>query len=78
VPVAIRYTDGEGNHQPAAAYVDDMSLMESLAAIVRAPCICAEVRILPAIETRGRTRRELAQASHASIAAALRLPGADS
>ncbi len=74
VPVAIRYTDSKGNHQPAAAYVDDMSLMESLAAIVRAPCIRAEVQILPAIETRGRTRRELAQASHDSIAAALRLP----
>jgi len=78
VPVAIRYTDGEGNRQPAAAYVDDMSLMESLSAIVRAPRICAEVQILPAIETRGRTRRELAQASHASIAAALRLPAAHS
>ena len=78
VPVAIRYTDAEGNLQPAAAYVDDMSLMKSLAAIVRAPHICAEVRILPAIQTQGRTRRELAQASHASIAAALNLPGADS
>ena len=78
VPVAIRYTDGEGNRQPAAAYVDDMSLLESLAAIVRAPRICAEVQILPAIETHGRTRRELAQASHASIAAALRLPAARS
>ncbi len=78
VPVAIRYTDGEGNHQPAAAYVDEMSLLDSLAAIVRTPCICADVQILPAIDTRGRTRRELAKASHASIAGALRLPVAHS
>ena len=78
VPVAIRYTDDAGNRHPAAAYVDDMSLMESLAAIVRAPLICAEVHILPAIQTQGRTRRELAQASHASIAAALSLPAVSS
>lgn len=78
VPVAIRYTDGAGNLQPAAAYVGEMTLMESLAAIVRVPRIYAEVQFLPAIETNGRTRRELAQASHASIAAALRLPAADS
>lgn len=78
VPVAIRYTDAAGNLQPAAAYVDDMSLMESIAAIVREPRIYAGVQFLPAIETHGQTRRELARASHASIAAALKLPAADS
>ncbi len=78
VPVAIRYTDNEGNLQPAAAYVGDMTLMQSVAAIVRAPRIYAHVHFLPAIDSRGRTRRELAQASRASIAAALRLPALDS
>ena len=78
VPVAIRYTDAQGHLQPAAAYVGDMSLMESLAAIVGVPRIYAEVQFLTAIESGGRTRRELAQASHASVAAALRLPAAHS
>jgi 1-acyl-sn-glycerol-3-phosphate acyltransferase len=78
VPVAIRYSDAQGRLQPAAAYVGDMSLMESLGAIIRVPRIYAEVQFLAPIESRGRTRRELAQASHASVAAALRLPAADS
>lgn len=77
VPVAIRYTDDQGNLEPAAAYVGEMSLMQSLAAIVRAPQIFAEVHFLPAIGSRGRTRRELAQLSHAQIAAALMLPVLD-
>ena len=73
-PVAIRYTDKEGNLEPAAAYVGEVSLMQSLASIVRVPRIVAEVHFLPAIDSRGRTRRELAQASHALIASALKLP----
>lgn len=78
VPVAIRYTDGAGNRQPAAGYVGDMSLMQSIAAIVRVPRIIAEVTFLPAIESQGCNRRELALTSHARIAAALRLPPAGS
>ena len=74
VPVAIRYADEEGNLELAAAYVGETTLMQSLAQIVRVPRIHAEVRFLPAIESRGRTRRELAQLSHARIAAALKLP----
>ncbi len=76
VPVAIRYTDGQDNLQPAAAYVGEMTLMESIAQIVRLPRIVAHVQFLQPIDTSGRTRRELAQLSHASIAAALRLPPA--
>ncbi|NIO40153.1 MAG: hypothetical protein GTO41_08130 [Burkholderiales bacterium] len=78
MPVAIRYTDGNGDLQPAAAYVGDMSLLKSVASIVAAPCIRAEVHFLPMIDPRGRTRGELAQVSYASIAAALRLPAPDS
>lgn len=78
VPVAIRYTDEEGNLELAAAYVDDMSLLQSVAAIVDTPRMRAHVQFLPPIASNGRTRRELAQLSHASIAAALRLPTADS
>ncbi len=76
--VAIRYVDTAGNVECAVAYVGDMSLMESLARIVRVPRIRAEVRFLPLIDSRGRTRRELAAIAHASIASALNLPPKDS
>ena len=77
-PVAIRYLDMAGNIEPAVAYIDDMSLMESLANIVRVPRIRAEVRFLPVIDSKGRSRRELAATAHTSIASALNLPPAGS
>ncbi len=77
-PVAIRYVDERGNPERAVAYVGEMSLMESLANILNVPRIRAQVKFLPAIESKGRTRRELANLAHASIAAALNLPPADS
>jgi 1-acyl-sn-glycerol-3-phosphate acyltransferase len=77
-PVAIRYVDMEGNVERAVAYVGDMSLMESLARIVRVPRIRAEVHFLPVIDSRGQTRRELATIAHASIASALNLSPTDS
>ncbi len=77
-PVAIRYLDTAGRIERAVAYVGEMSLMESIAAIVKVPRIRAEVQFLPPIESRGRTRRELAAIAHGKIAAALKLPLADS
>lgn len=76
VPVAIRYTDADGQFQPAAAYVGEMSLLESLAKIVSLPRLFAHVHFLEPIDSAGRGRRELAQRSHASVASALRLPPA--
>jgi len=67
----------EDRLEPAAAYVGEMSLMASIGAIVSAPRIYARVHFLAPIETAGRTRRELAQLSHARIAAVLSLPCAD-
>ena len=76
-PIAIRYLDVNGNIEFAVAYVDDMSLMESIAAIVKVQRIRAVVQFLPPIDSKGQTRRELAAAAHASVAAALKLPPAD-
>jgi len=78
VPVAIRYTDAAGQVQTAAAYVGEMSLMDSIAKIVSLPCLFVHVQFLEPIDSAGRNRRELAQLSHARIATALRLPPADS
>jgi len=78
VPVAIRYLDTAGRIERAVAYVGEMSLMESISAIVKVPRIRAKVQFLPPIESRGRTRRELAAIAHGKIATALKLPPADS
>jgi 1-acyl-sn-glycerol-3-phosphate acyltransferase len=78
VPVAIRYTDAAGRLHPAAAYVDEMTLLESISAIIRVPRIVARVRFLPPIDPAGRSRRELAEISHGSIASALSLPASNS
>jgi 1-acyl-sn-glycerol-3-phosphate acyltransferase len=77
-PVAIRYLDMHGEIERAVAYVGEMSLMESIAAIVRVPRIRAVVHFLPFIDSKDKKRRELASMAHASIAAALKLPPADS
>jgi len=76
-PVALRYLDADGNIEFAVAYVDDMSLMESISAIVKVARIRAIVQFLPPIDSKGQTRRELAAAAHASVASALNLPPAE-
>jgi len=78
IPVAIRYLDMAGRIERAVAYIGEMSLMESIAAIVRVPRILAEVHFLPPIQSKGHTRRELAAMAHADIASALRLSATDS
>lgn len=72
--VAIRYFVGEGASQrsQAAAYIDEMSLMESLRTIHDARPVTAEVRFLEAINCAGKTRREVALQAEGLIRAALR------
>ena len=70
-PVTLRYLDGNGCRTEAAAYVDDMSLLDCLRAIATADRILAEVRVLPGIATSGVDRRHLAAHAHRAIAHAL-------
>lgn len=74
VPVALRYLDETGDISMSASYVGDMTLMESMRRILAERTIRAELVFLPAIDTTGKTRRELAALTHAAIAAALNLP----
>lgn len=73
-PVALRYLDGAGAHNGAAAYAGESSLIESVWAIVSARHIVTEVRLLDPIPTAGETRRSLAEKAEAAIAAALEVP----
>lgn len=68
---AIRYPNADGSPNLDAAYADDRSLRESLKLILRHRVLHAEVLFLGAMETEGRTRRELARETHAVIATAL-------
>ncbi len=77
VPVAIRYVDDHGRPDATPAYIDQMTLMESLLRILSAGTIRAELHVLPPVDTRGRNRREIAHAAQAAIAAALSLPAPD-
>lgn len=74
--VAIRYfcrskdSNAAGEERTdAAAYIDDMSLMDSLRAIHRAEPVTVEVRFVEAIDCAGKTRREVALRAEAAIRA---------
>jgi hypothetical protein len=56
----------------AAAYIDDLSLMDSLRAIHRAEPVTVEVRFVEAIACAGLTRREVAQRAETAIRAIVR------
>jgi len=74
VPVAIRYLREDGEIDLTPAYIDRMSLAESLRRVLAAREILVELSFLPPIDTRGKSRRDIAHAAEAAIAAALRLP----
>lgn len=74
IPVAIRYVRDDGAIDLTPAFIDDMSLGESLRNILAAREIVAELTFLPPIDTRGKTRRDIAHTAQDVIAAALSLP----
>jgi 1-acyl-sn-glycerol-3-phosphate acyltransferase len=73
VPMALRYFDLKGQPTIVPAYDGDITFMECLHSIVRAPGIVAELRALPAIPP-GYGRRAYAAMTHAQIADVLELP----
>lgn len=72
-PVAIRYLGRNGAHEPAAAFIDDMSFATSLARVLRLPTLVAEVHVAPSFPSTYRTRRELAFLTRRWITTALLL-----
>lgn len=73
-PFALRYLDARGEHHPAVDFIGDMSFAQSIAAILKTRQIRAVLVRLPVIETAGAHRRDIAQASRASVAQALGYP----
>ena len=75
-PVAIRYVGPDGEPDPAAAFVDDMSFADSLTRILARPQIAATVHVAPPFAVSYSTRRDLAFATRRWITAALLLEDA--
>jgi 1-acyl-sn-glycerol-3-phosphate acyltransferase len=70
-PVAVRYRGADGAPTGAAAYVGDMSVLDSIRRLLREPGLTAELVFCAPLDPSGRTRRELAALTRAAIAAAL-------
>lgn len=70
-PIALRYQKPNGEYTPDAAYVGDTSLWESLLMVLRGAPIVAQATILQPIDTKGKTRHEVAREARAAIAVSL-------
>ncbi len=69
-PIAIRYHHDDGRPNIAPAYTDDVSLLQSIRAVLREPVLRAEITFCEPLLAR-LTRRELAERARRSIAEAL-------
>jgi 1-acyl-sn-glycerol-3-phosphate acyltransferase len=72
-PLALRYVDRHGKFHPAADFVGETTLMQSVFAILKADGMVAELIPLPRMDTAGAHRRELAVAARGAIVSALGL-----
>jgi 1-acyl-sn-glycerol-3-phosphate acyltransferase len=66
-PIALRYLTPEGAFTRAAAYDGDVTMGECLSSIIGTERIVVSVSLLPAIDTVGAQRREVALSAHAAI-----------
>ena len=77
-PIALRFADAASPVSAAAAYVGEMTLVQSLWAVATAADLTAHVALLPAQPAAGQERRALASQLSDPIAAQLaRMPRAD-
>jgi 1-acyl-sn-glycerol-3-phosphate acyltransferase len=77
-PYAIRYVDAQGGLHAAADFVGDMSFLDSVITIMQNKGMKAELIRLPAVDTQGAHRRDLAKTAREQIAAVLGVsPGPD-
>jgi 1-acyl-sn-glycerol-3-phosphate acyltransferase len=70
-PTALRFSDASTSVSPAAAYVGETTLLESVWAVVMASGMVAHIEHLAPMPSVGRERRELAAAARSAIAGRL-------
>ena len=73
-PCALRYRDEEGGLCRAVTYAGDRTFMQSFGLVMRQRGVVVSVTFAPVVETRGRTRREVAAMTEAAVATLLGLP----
>jgi 1-acyl-sn-glycerol-3-phosphate acyltransferase len=69
--IAIAYRDGLGGRSVAAAFVDGMTLCQSILAVCKSGRVSACVSAAPPLAPAGRTRKRLARESHEAVGAML-------
>jgi 1-acyl-sn-glycerol-3-phosphate acyltransferase len=74
LPVGLRYARPDGLVDPTPAFVGDMTFVESLRRVMRAPAVRAELTSASPLSAEWWTRRGLASAARALVANALELP----
>ena len=68
LPIAISYLDDQGNISLAPSFSGETTLLECVFAVLACRKLTARLTVLPLVETAGRTRREISQATHRAIA----------
>ena len=71
-PIAIAYRDGEGRRSGAVAFVDGMSLWQSIVATCGSGRIAAHLSVAASVARAGRTRKDLAREARENIVKLLR------
>jgi 1-acyl-sn-glycerol-3-phosphate acyltransferase len=74
LPAAIRYTNADGSHSDAAAYVGETSLIDSVRQLLRARRTRVRLHLCEPFPTTAKHRREVAAEAHRIIRTALELP----
>ncbi len=69
--LAVSYRDDDGELHASVEYIADMSLADSMLAILGGKPIRARLQALPALPAAGASRRALASAAHGQVGAAL-------
>ena len=72
-PIAIRWHHADGRLNLDAAFLGDMTLVESIVLLLKHRAIYAEVTLCEPIEAAGASRRELAHRTRAAIAEELKV-----
>lgn len=67
VPIALRYTDSEGRHNPAPNYAGETTLLQSLWSVLSHTGLNAELHFLPHVSAANAQRRELARHTESLI-----------
>ncbi|MFZ6772022.1 lysophospholipid acyltransferase family protein [Undibacterium sp. SXout7W] len=73
-PFVLRYVDAQGQFHPAADFIGDMTFVESMRIILKAPRMTAELIRLPSVSTDGAHRRDVAQKTRQMVRQQLGLP----